>query len=196
MKTDITMRLTSTRVSPGEKNWELTQDLFVRAFPAEEREPLDELKDPHLQGDFRAFFIDGEFCGLAYMLMDEINCYLFYLAIEDAMRGKGIGSEILKEIVKLHPNHRIVLEMETLDPEASNYNDRLRRDRFYRRNGLKHTSVTIEQCKVPYLILSTDENYALSDYKEMWKEISIKQGKRGEEIEDYLHHIFGNTLEN
>lgn len=190
------MILTSTRVAPGEEKWELTHDLFERAFPEEEREPLDQLKNPHLQGDFRAFFLNGEFCGLAYMLMDEINCYLFYLAVEDAMRGKGVGSEILKEIVKLHPRHRIVLEMETLDPKADNYAERQRRDRFYRRNGLKHTSVIIEQCKVPYLILSTDENYGLSDYKEMWEEISRKQGKRGEEIGEYLHHIFGDTLEN
>ncbi|MDO4461309.1 MAG: GNAT family N-acetyltransferase [Bacteroidia bacterium] len=189
------MEITSITVVPGEKNWDLTRDLFVRAFPADEREPLEVLNEPHKQGDFRAFFMEGRFCGLAYMLMDEVNCYLFYLAVEDDMRGGGVGSAILREIRRIYPTHKIVLEMETLDPKAENYEDRLRRDRFYKRNGMKDTSVVIVQCGVPYAILCTDEHYTLSDYREMWVKIAQKQGKRGVEIERFLHDVFGDSLE-
>lgn len=188
------MNLSSISVTPGSKGWSLTNNLFVRAFPAEERTPLYNLNNPHLLGDFRAFFLNNAFCGLAYMIMDSLNCYLFYLAVEDDIRNMGVGSSMLSYIRNLYPNHRIVLEMETLDSSAANYQERLRRNRFYTRNGLFHTSVTIEQCGVPYLILSTDKNYSLADYRNMWIDITRRQGKTGQDATNFLHEYFGNTL--
>lgn len=186
--------MVSERVTPQSRYWEQVKTLYEKAFPAEERVPLEVLYKPWTHGDFRAFFKGREFCGLAFLLPDDKTCYLFYLAVEEEMRGLGVGSEILRHLKNMYEGKKIVLEMEVLDPDAENYGQRLLRDKFYQKNGLCHTGVIIEQCGVPYELMSTDARYTLSDYRELWLNVSADQGKTGRDAEEFIHEIFGTDL--
>lgn len=186
--------MVSVRVTPDSCYWGRVQELYEKAFPAEERVPLEVLYKPWTHGDFRAFLRGDIFCGLAFLLPDDKTCYLFYLAVEEEMRGLGVGSEILRQLKKMYEGKKIVLEMEVLDPDAENYGQRLLRDKFYQKNGLCHTGVIIEQCGVPYELMSTDARYTLSDYRELWLNVSADQGKTGRDAEEFIHEIFGTDL--
>lgn len=192
------IRLTSERVDRSSRMYDRVNALYEAAFPADERAPLDMLVDgKDWNGDFRAYSVSDEteasprFCGLAFSYVDDRFCYLFYLAVEPSMRKLGIGSAIIGDIVRRYPGHSMILEMEELDPQAENYQERLNRSRFYQSNGLHLTNVHNCQCGVSYHVLCADTSITLDDYRRMWHNIVRIQGYTPEEGRKWLAHIFG-----
>lgn len=186
------MEIQSQRVTRDSLIYEKVLALYEAAFPVEERAPLDMLVDgKDWNGDFRAYFADGIFAGLAFNYVDDRFCYLFYLAVEPSMRRHGVGTAILNNITESYPDRSLILEMEELDSSADNYAERLQRSRFYQNNGLKLTEVHNTQCGVPYHVLCADPTITLNDYKRMWRNIVRIQGYSEEDGSQWLERIFG-----
>lgn len=116
--------------------------LYERAFPPEERVPGEEhLRE--LRPDSDAVLLaaedeDGKLLGLARYDLYDHAAYLYYLAVDDAVRSLGLGSAIYQEILRrLDPELTgMVFEVEhpdhAADPELAR-----RRIRFYQRLGAK-----------------------------------------------------------
>ena len=62
---------------------------------------------------------------------------LLYLAISDAVRGKGYGSAVLQAVQKKYAGKRIILNIEEMDEQAANYAQRVKRKAFYQKNGFE-----------------------------------------------------------
>lgn len=126
------------------KDYKKIKQLYHSAFPRNERLPISFIlyrqRKPY--ADFLSFYENDTFLGLAYVIHYKNAALVFYLAIDDTLRGQGYGSKILDTIKKKYKG-RIILEIETLDKQASNYTQRIRRSKFYKKNGFSFMNYSV-----------------------------------------------------
>jgi GNAT superfamily N-acetyltransferase len=60
--------------------------------------------------------------------------FVLYLATDESIRSKGYGSKMLKWIVE-NARRTVVLNIETVEKAYENYEQRLKRQKFYIKNG-------------------------------------------------------------
>ena len=122
-------------------------DLYRRAFPSEERIPLWHMRLMSLRRDvrLRAWLDDGALVGLTYTVSRPTKLWLFYFAVNDAVRSRGYGSRILSHLRQEAEGRTIVLEIEPLDDGAPNIEQRRRRRSFYERTGFTPTGYRIRE---------------------------------------------------
>ena len=66
---------------------------------------------------------------------------LDYLAVCPQARGTGAGTAILEKIRTYYADKKILLLIEELNPAATNIEQRVKRKRFYLRNGYIDTGI-------------------------------------------------------
>ena len=87
-----------------------------------------------------------------------------------ALKRLGIYYDDLKE---QYPGKAIVLNIELLDPDAENYDDRVRRLRFYEKNGFHDTGYNIDEVGGTFRILSTAKEFDPDAYLAVFKWLSF-----------------------
>ncbi len=130
-----------------------TENLYLNAFPEEERPPFDftlRFKDNVMY----AIEDDGTYVGLIDLSHNEDIVYIFFLAVDPIHRNKGYGARILKDITNKYADKRIYLSIEAVDPSAENYAQRLSRLGFYERNGFHPTGERFIEYGVEYDLLT------------------------------------------
>lgn len=130
--------------------------LYREAFPADERAPFVMLKDRAVSG--RAVMLAAEdrgaFIGFAYIVEYGSLAYLFYLAVVKEKRDKGYGGELLRTVCRRYRGKCLFLARERLDKRADNYEQRVRRRRFYADNGFKDVPLCIKEGPVLYDVMT------------------------------------------
>ena len=131
-------------------------DLYRRAFPREEQLPIWHMRLMTLRRGvrFRAWFDDGALVGLTYTVDTPFSVWLFYLAVNDAVRSRGYGSRILSGVRRHAAGRTVVLEVEPLDDDAPNIEQRRRRRSFYERTGFTPTGYHIREGKQTYSVMT------------------------------------------
>ena len=113
------------------------RELYLSAFPDDERIPFDTLL--RMTGDpgcrFLWMSVDGRFSGIAYTVETDDLVFLLYLAVSPGARCGGLGSDALWLVKCGCRGRRLFLNVEPVDEPADNMGQRLRRTRFYERNG-------------------------------------------------------------
>ena len=140
--------------------------LYNRAFPAEEKAPfwLMMKKTKKENVDFWGLYDKEKWIGLAYVIRYNDLAYLFYLAIDDSQRGKGYGTKVMKLLQEKYMNFRLFLALETLDKNADNYNERVKRHNFYKRAGLTELPYHLREATVVYDIMGTNGKIEPEEY--------------------------------
>lgn len=153
------MKITLKRINFFSPDYGKISRLYKTAFPADERAPMWLLawKSKKDYVDFWGIYWDGKWAGLAYVISEGTASYLFYLALSENLRGKGLGSKALQSIKKHYGLQRLFLALEQLDKSAENYEERIRRRSFYLKNGLKPLPLTIREAAVIYDVMGTGE---------------------------------------
>lgn len=143
------------------------KDLYLTAFPAEERAPWWLLKRRAAQGraEMLAAMDGDEFAGMAYLVTLDDMAYLFYLAVEENRRGQGTGSQILTALKEQYHGKRLFLAREQLDQSAGNYAQRESRHRFYLANGLTDWDRLIKEGPVTYDVMGIGNVVDPPEYK-------------------------------
>lgn len=91
------------KITEHSKDFHRTENLYVRAFPANERTPICGLMR-HDGHDFVGFYDkDENFCGFASLLTYGGITHILYFAIDEQYREHGYGSEALKLMHTLYP---------------------------------------------------------------------------------------------
>ncbi|MCM1330530.1 MAG: GNAT family N-acetyltransferase [Ruminococcus sp.] len=144
--------------------------LYKRAFPEDERAPIAllTLKAGRENVDFWGLYSNGRWIGLAYAISEGTATYLFYLALTERSRGKGLGSKALQTLIMHYEGKRLFLALEQLDENAPNSEERKRRRQFYLKNGLKPLPLTIREASVVYDVMGTGE-VSPADYENMMR---------------------------
>ena len=143
------------------------KQLYETAFPKEEQIPWDDLvrliSEMHL--DFTAYYdgevmeqreqsdacigfaesrqnsAEGQLIGFTIVYPRPSFNWYWYFAVKEELRGKGLGQQILNQLIKKYKGQSCVLDMESPRQECANKEQRLRRQAFYLRNGFRDTNV-------------------------------------------------------
>lgn len=145
-----------TKKSPDKRQ---LKRLFISAFPKEERPPFFVIwKRRNRCGvDFLVAREGEKHIGFAYCVSKNSSVYLFFLAVEEKERGKGYGSKILSFLKERYKGKSIFLAMEEMDERAKNYGERVKRQRFYQKNGLHPIPLKIQEGTVIYDVCASGE---------------------------------------
>ncbi|OWA37657.1 hypothetical protein B9G55_06290 [Saccharibacillus sp. O16] len=126
--------------------------LYEEAFPANERAPLSILlrkaRKPYV--DFWVYYEQDMMIGFTYLARRDDLVFLMYLAVDPRYRSQGYGSRLLEQVRLAHPECRIMLNIENVEPDKPGAEDRARRRRFYLRNGYEGSGMLIREFGVLY----------------------------------------------
>lgn len=143
------------------------EQLYRTAFPKEEQVPWELLLrlTTNVPLDFTVYYDNGLLVGFTVVYRHDSYNWFWYFAVNESLRGKGYGQEILSEIVSKYGNRKLILDMESPEQSASNSRQRKRRLEFYTRNGFRdtHTHKTFDG--IEYTIMMHGEgDFTAADY--------------------------------
>lgn len=149
------------------------KSLYFSAFPKNERKPFFFLlwKARQKQMDLLLIQENGENVGLTITGMYRDMVLIDYFAIDPARQGSGLGSLAIPLWKNRYPGKRIFLEIERLDENAPNIAQRVRRKRFYLKNGLRETGLFVDLFGVPMEILSLCGPLTFAEYHSVYARI-------------------------
>lgn len=164
------MKITLKRVNALSHDYGKISRLYRSAFPVDERAPMwfMALRSGRENVDFWGLYADEKWMGLAYVISEGSASYLFYLALSEEERGKGLGSRFMQALKKHYAGQRLFLALEQLDELSENFFERQKRRQFYLKNGLKPLPLTIREGTVVYDVMGTGE-VSPDDYEQMMK---------------------------
>ena len=131
------MTLTYEAVRPFTQRARAVKQLYLEAFPANERFPYAALLlASQLKGHALRAIYDGEdFVGLVYYCYDASYFYLLFFAIAPSAQSQGYGGRVMADLKGFAGQRTFVLMAEGLDETADNAHQRKRRIAFYDRHG-------------------------------------------------------------
>ncbi len=149
--------------------------LYTTAFPKEEQMPwwLLRLLTVNPAVELTGYY-DGEtFCGLTFTAWREQVLFVLFLAVDDSRRGQGYGSAILSFLKEHHPGKTIMLNVELLEEDAPNLQERINRMAFYKKNGFFDTGYNIREVGGVFRVLSTDPKPDMQAYQRVFGTMSL-----------------------
>ncbi len=169
------MKLNAVSVGRHFKDIEKINCLTDEAFPPEERmKPSDMIQMKKDGLDFWALY-DGEcFVGYVAVMQYADLAYIFYLAIEPALRSKGYGSAALSLLRQLYAHLHLVVDIEKQNETAGNHAQRQKRRNFYMQNGYYATGHDITYGGVMYEIFSLDKGFQPKRFYQMFREFQAR----------------------
>ncbi|MFC3417903.1 GNAT family N-acetyltransferase [Salinicoccus hispanicus] len=167
----------SLRVEPVKRNSKDStriKQLYKNSFPANEQIPFWFLlwKARKKYIDFSAFYDEDVLVGFTYLISDKDVAFVFYLAIDDKQRSKGYGGLTLSKIRDLYPQNRIILNIEAIDEQANNNEQRIKRKRFYLKNGYKNNGYLVKSGKNWFEVLTKGGDVTPQEYSKLFKKLA------------------------
>ena len=163
------------------------KNIYLKSFPKYERLPWWMLCFLTVRKgiDITAYYDGENLCGFTYTVTEGNILFVLFFAVEDTIRGKGYGSAILDYLKASNSEKSVLLNVELLDPSADNYLERVRRFRFYEKNGFYDTKYDIEEVGGVFRVLATMPTFDKKEYLRIFRKMSFGFWKprimRGEE---------------
>lgn len=131
--------------------------LYESSFPEAERMPYPLMIAFTLRRgmDMKLYYHRSRLCAMTYVCTYGRLSYIFYLAVDEKLRGKGLGTKLIRQIKRDYPRNTVILEIERLDPSSENNDQRIRRKGFYKRNGFSECGRNVSYGGVDYEVLSS-----------------------------------------
>ena len=128
-------------------DWIRIRRLYAHAFPPSERKPFSMILSMRRKGktDVWCFYQDGRFAGFASTINGDGLILIDYLAVEEKLRGQGVGAGALKALCDAYPDAGLFVEIESPFEPGEDQADRIRRKVFYERCGFvpSHTMADV-----------------------------------------------------
>ena len=146
--------------------------LYYKAFPANERKPFRMILKKRSAGksDIWYFSRNGRFAGFATTINGDGLILIDYLAVEKEMRGKGAGSDALQSLREKYAGRGVFVEIESVYEEYDDMDERLRRKRFYEKNGMKELRVLADVFGVRMELMGWDCGMTFEKYQVFYRE--------------------------
>ncbi|WP_259369443.1 GNAT family N-acetyltransferase [Colwellia sp. MB02u-10] len=165
-------------LNKNDNNYSKVIDLYQEAFTTVQRIPTWVLRFKLRKGKvgFNVLYADDTWIGLIYTTEFKDIVLVHFLAISEAIRSDGYGSKVMDSIKIMHSGKRIVLNIEKIDEHEKNYQQRIKRKDFYKKNGFSSSGYIVKEPgeKLEMLIFGG----------------SISK----EEIEAMYKHLFGSII--
>lgn len=145
--------------------------LYRSSFPRYERKPFSVILDMQKKGKTDVWYIekDSKFIGLATTINGDDLILLDYFAVSKKLRGKGLGTKILKALRNIYPDKGFFLEIELPISDAQNFKERIRRKNFYLSCGMSEMNVQVKLFGVDMELLGYDCQLTFDSYREFYR---------------------------
>lgn len=169
------------KIDENTKNLEDIKQLYMDAFPFEERIPfyIMVLVGNDRGVEFLSIYNDDTWLGFIHTLVGEKLSYIFYFAIDGGLRHSGYGSKIIREYKKIHP--KLSLAIEPIEEDSDNIKQRKKRLAFYEKNGFETLDTKVVEMGVEFELMGAKGmEIKESDYKSLVKKFfdSFDKDKR------------------
>lgn len=169
------------KIDENTKNLEDIKQLYMDAFPFEERIPFYIMVSVgNDRGvEFLSIYDDDTWLGFIHTLVGEKLSYIFYFAIDGGLRRSGYGSKIIREYKKIHP--KLSLAIEPIEEDSDNIKQRKKRLAFYEKNGFETLDTKVVEMGVEFELMGAKGmEIKESDYKSLVKKFfdSFDKDKR------------------
>jgi len=169
------------KIDENTKNLEEIKQLYMDAFPFEERIPfyIMVLVGNDRGVEFLSIYDDDTWLGFIHTLVGEKLSYIFYFAIDGGLRQSGYGSKIIREYKKIHP--KLSLAIEPIEEDSDNIKQRKKRLAFYEKNGFETLDTKVVEMGVEFELMGAKGmEIKESDYKSLVKKFfdSFDKDKR------------------
>lgn len=136
-------------------DWLRIRRLYARAFPATERKPFSMILSMRRRGKTDVWVMrrEGRFAGFAATINGDGLILIDYLAVPQALRGQGVGSEALRALCDAYPGCGLFVEIESPFAPGDDQPERLRRRAFYERCGFRPSRTMADVFGVPMELL-------------------------------------------
>lgn len=116
--------------------------IYEEDFPIEERvytveQLISAREDAKL--DVNALCEGEKTVGIVITISQETWAYLMFLGIDRQFQSGGYGAKALKAVLDMAGERPLIFVIEAIDPNASNAEQRVRRKKFYLRQGMHDT---------------------------------------------------------
>lgn len=157
------------KIKPGNKK--AFKKLYMQSFPDSERKPYILMKYWEFQGKMELFEIseNNKFCGIFITVICNDLVLIDYLAVKPELRGKGIGSKTLMLAREIYKGKSLFLEIESTKKPYPDMESRLKRKRFYLKNGLISSDFSVNLFGVEMEILCFERKITFDDYMTLYK---------------------------
>ena len=166
------MSLTSQLITDVFPDLKKVEQLNKEAFPEEERVPLDEflLYQDRDDANFFAFYNEEEFVGFAFAISNQKVFYISFFAIMPHLRSHGYGREIIEKLIDFY-QRTMILEVERLDEDCDNLEQRKARMDFYLQNGFKTANAFLEYEGMSFEILYRGDHFDEEAYRNIFQKL-------------------------
>ena len=169
------------KIDENTKNLEEIKQLYMDAFPFDERIPFYIMVSVgNDRGvEFLSIYDDDTWLGFIHTLVGEKLSYIFYFAIDGGLRHSGYGSKIIREYKKIHP--KLSLAIEPIEEDSDNIKQRKKRLAFYEKNGFETLDTKVVEMGVEFELMGAKGmEIKESDYKSLVKKFfdSFDKDKR------------------
>lgn len=157
------------------KNRKRVKEIYVSSFPKEERMPflLMLLMSKMKNTKFLCFRNEGkDVCGLAYLGAVNHVTFIMFLAVSKTARSKGYGSCMLKSIELLYPENKIIVSIERCDENVVDIEKRIRRKKFYIKNGYQETGYLVKLPNILQEVLIKNGEFDEEEFSSFFKKYS------------------------
>ena len=179
--TDWSIMIRFEKIDENTKNLEDIKQLYMDAFPFDERIPFYIMVSVgNDRGvEFLSIYDDDTWLGFIHTLVGEKLSYIFYFAIDGSLRQSGYGSKIIREYKKMHP--KLSLAIEPIEEDSDNIKQRKKRLAFYKKNGFETLDTRVVEMGVEFELMGArGMEIKESDYKSLVKKFfdSFDKDKR------------------
>ncbi|MGN1235248.1 MAG: GNAT family N-acetyltransferase [Christensenellaceae bacterium] len=149
------MNVALTQLSPDSKDRTYFETINDEAFPLSERMSFDEIFHfaSETDTDVLGIYDDGAPVGFVVLLKNEECAYVYYIAVDSRTRSKGYGGAALQKLTEEYQDLQLILDFEAIDETAENNGQRVRRKKFYLRNGFHETGYYTLLCGEPFEVV-------------------------------------------
>ena len=148
------------------KRGEWMKNLFLTAFPPEERMPYFLLRLWAKEFvDWWIIYLKDTKVGFFYAIKHQDHVYLIFFAIDAAFRHQGIGTIALKQLLTLYADLNVFIAIEPIEETAPNLDERVKRKNFYLNCGFKELHQRMQELSFTYELLGTGAPIAPAMYR-------------------------------
>ena len=166
------MDLLTFAAPKGLCQWAEIYMLYRKAFPRAEKKPFSMIVNMYRKGssDVWRFAREGKFAGLIITINGGKHILLDYLAVDEAQRGTGIGTEILQQMRSHYEGKGVFLEIESVYEDCDNKAQRIRRKHFYEKCGMTSMEVFVWLFGVKMELMGFDTQLSYEEYHAFYRD--------------------------
>lgn len=146
--------------------------LYRDAFPRDERMPFFLITRECKKGGAELIAVvsdSGRFGGFAVTMRVGDIVMLSYFAISPRLRDRGIGSRVIRSLMRRFKDERFILEIEDVTEPCPDPETRRRRREFYLRNGMISAGFTAHVFMSDLEVLTSGKPVTFEEYRALYR---------------------------